>query len=153
MKAILRSSSVLALMAVLCVAARAESSTAVSEQERVIKTVRQMFVALAHDDIAQFRSVTTPDFYAFDVGKRYAGDGLMELIRKLHAAGTIFVWEVTAPKAYVDGQTAWMTWVNRGSIEDAEGKKELSWLESAVLRKSEDAWRIHFLHSTRAVPQ
>ena len=49
--------------------------------------------------------------------------------------------------------SAWMTWVNRGAIEDAGGKKELTWLESAVLRKTDGAWQIHFLHSTRAAPE
>lgn len=150
MNAILRSASTFVLAAALCVATRADSSTGVSDRELVIEAVRQMFVALASDDLAKFRTVTTPDFYAFDVGKRFTGDELIELIRKHHAAGKIFVWEVTEPQVYVDGETAWMTWVNRGSIEDAAGKTELSWLESAVLRRIDGAWRIHFLHSTRA---
>ncbi|PYI40867.1 MAG: hypothetical protein DMF12_11805 [Verrucomicrobia bacterium] len=34
-------------------------------------------------------------------------------------------------------------------FQDAKGKKNLSWLESAVLRTENGAWRIHFFHSTR----
>jgi hypothetical protein len=45
---------------------------------------------------------------------------------------------------------AWITYVNRGSAEDKSGKKDLTWLESAVLRKDAGNWRIHFFHSTRA---
>lgn len=153
MSRILRTASTFAFAAVLCVASRAHSSTDVSDQEKVIAAVRQLFVAAANDDLTQFHAVTTPDFYAFDVGKRFTGDELMHLIKEAHAAGTTLVWEVTEPQAYVDGQTAWATWVNRGSIEDAAGKKELTWLESAVLRKTDGAWRIHFLHSTRAAPE
>jgi hypothetical protein len=151
MKAIWRCASTL-LATALCVAARADSSTGVPDQEQVIDTVRQMFVALSADDLGQFRAVTAPDFYAFDGGKRFTGDELMELLKKLHAAGTTLVWQVTEPQAYVDGQTAWMTWINRGSIGDAAGKTELTWLESAVLRRTDGTWRIHFLHSTRAAP-
>ena len=44
---------------------------------------------------------------------------------------------------------AWITYVNRGSIKDASGTKAVSWLESAVLRKENDSWRIQFFHSTR----
>ena len=143
----------LLLGATLCGAARADSTIDISEQEKTIEAVRQMFIALANDDIAQFRAVTAPDFYAFDVGKRFTGDELMQLVKEAHAAGTIFVWEVTEPQAHVDRQMAWMTWVNRGSIENAAGKKTLTWLESAVLHKSDGAWRIHFLHSTRATPE
>lgn len=143
----------LLLAATLCGAARADSTMDVSEQEKTIEAVRQMFIALASDDIAQFRAVTAPDFYAFDVGKRFTGDELMQLVKEAHAAGTIFVWEVTEPRAHVDRQMAWMTWVNRGSIENAAGKKTLTWLESAALHKSDGAWRIHFLHSTRAITE
>lgn len=145
--------STLVLASVVCVANPAESAADVSDQQKVIEAVRLMFVAAANDDLAQFRSVTTPDFYAYDVGKQFTGDELMQLIKEAHAAGKTFVWEVTDPKAHVDGQTAWMTWVNRGSIEDAAGKTELTWLESAVLRNSDGAWRICFLHSTRAAAE
>ena len=108
-----------------------------------------MFVAAAQDDLALFRSVTLPEFYAFDVGKRFTGDELMALIKDAHADGKSYVWKVTEPQVYVDGTTAWVTYVNRGSVEDAAGRKDVSWLESAVLRRADGAWRIHFLHSTR----
>ena len=37
------------------------------------------------------------------------------------------------------------------SVQDAAGKKDVSWLESAVLRKGAGAWRIQFFHSTRVL--
>lgn len=127
----------------------AYASSPADEHDKVAETVRQMYVALTNDDLDLFRAVTSADFYSFDVGKRFDGDELAELVRKAHASGKVYVWEVTDPKVQVDGNTAWVTYVNRGSISDAAGKKELSWLESAVLRKEKGAWRIHFFHSTR----
>ena len=111
--------------------------------------MRLMYVAATNDDLAQFRAVTAPDFYTFDVGKRMTGDQLMGLVKDAHAAGKIYVWQVTEPQVYVDGKTAWITYVNRGSLQDATGKRDLSWLESAVLRKDKGTWRIQFFHSTR----
>lgn len=73
----------------------------------------------------------------------------MGLVKDAHAAGKVYVRQVTEPQVYVHGQMAWITSVNRGSLQDATGKKDLSWLESAVLCKSNGVWRIHFLHSTR----
>jgi ketosteroid isomerase-like protein len=135
--------------AAICLAAPAHASDPGSEQQKVVEAVRMMFVAATKDDIALFRSVTLPEFYAFDVGSRFTGDELMALINDARADGKSYVWEVTEPQVYVDGTTAWVTYINRGSVEDVAGKKDVSWLESAVLRKSDGAWRIHFLHSTR----
>ena len=127
-------------------AAPTESTT---DEAKVIEAIRSMYVAATNDDLAKFHSVVSTDFYAFDLGKRFTGDELMELIRKAHAAGKIYVWQVTEPEVHIDGTTAWITYINRGSVQDATGTKNLSWLESAFLRKDKENWRIHFFHSTR----
>ena len=119
------------------------------DEARVIEAIQLMYVALQKDDLAKFQTVTSPDFYAFDGGTRFSGDELIAFVKNLHAAGKIYVWKVTEPEVHIDGTTAWITYVNRGSLEDKSGKQNLSWLESAVLRKQNGAWRIHFLHSTR----
>ncbi len=120
-----------------------------TDEAKVIETIRLLFVALQNEDLAKFQSVTSPDFYVFDVGERFSGDKLMAFVKNDHATGKIYEWRVTEPEVHIDGTTAWITYINRGSLEDNSGKKNLSWLESAVLRRHNGAWRIHFLHSTR----
>lgn len=115
--------------------------------------MRLLFVAAANEDQNQFHMVTWPDFYAFDGGRKVTGDELMAFIKDAHAAGKVYTWQVTEPEIHVEGRMAWITYFNRGSLQDAAGKKDLVWLESAVLRKSEEVWRIQFLHSTRMSPQ
>lgn len=127
----------------------ARASSPVADSELVVEVVRQMYVALTNDDTELFKSVTSAGFYAFDVGKRFDGDELLQLVKNAHASGRVYVWKVTDHQVHVDGRTAWITYVNRGSVKDATGTKELSWLESAVLRKQKGVWRIHFFHSTR----
>lgn len=128
----------------------ADASIAVTDDQlQVTETVRAMFAAAASEDLDKFRTVIAPNFYAFDAGGRFTGDALMELIKTAHAAGKVYVWTVNEPEVHVDGDVAWITYVNRGSIKDASGTKELSWLESAVLRKEKGSWRIQFFHSTR----
>lgn len=137
------------LLSAMCFGPLAYASTPVNDRDKVADTVRTMFVALTNDDLALFRSVTSRDFYAFDAGKRFDGDELAQLVRTAHASGRVYKWVVTDPEVHIDGQTAWVAYVNRGSIKDASGVKELSWLESAVLRRNKGVWRIHFFHSTR----
>ena len=127
----------------------AAPNESMSDEAKVIEAIRSMYVAATNDDLAKFHGVVSPDFYAFDLGKRFTGDELMELIRKAHAAGKIYVWQVTEPEVHIDGTTAWITYINRGSVQDATGTKNLSWLESAFLRKDKENWRIRFFHSTR----
>ena len=147
--------TVLALffMSIACLSTSSFASQAITEQEKVVEAMRLMYVAATNDDMGQFRAVTSPHFYTFDGGKRMTGDQLMGFIKDAHAAGKVYVWEVTEPEVYVDGKTAWITYVNRGSLQDATGRKDLTWLESAVLRKDDGTWRIHFFHSTRAPSQ
>lgn len=136
------------LLSAMC-GALGYASAPVDDPTKAVETVRQMFAALTKDDRGLFKSVTATDFYAFDGGKRFSGDELLQLIEHAHASGKVYAWEVTDPEVHVDGTTALVTYVNRGSLKDAASVKALSWLESALLRKEKGVWRIHFFHSTR----
>ena len=126
-----------------------QSGASAADQTRVTEAVRSMFTAMAAGDFAKFRDVTAPDFYAYDVGKRFTRDALMDLIKKAHAAGKVYVWTVQEPEVHVSGDIAWITYVNHGSVTDTSGTENVTWLESAVLQKEKGMWRIRFLHSTR----
>jgi ketosteroid isomerase-like protein len=124
-----------------------------SEEARVVEALETMYVALTRDDLALFEKVVTADFYTFDGGLRMNTGEFLLLIRKLHAAGRIFVWKVTEPVVELHGDVALITYTNRGSVQEADGtKKDVAWLESALLRKDHGAWRIRFFHSTRVPP-
>ena len=150
---LLRVTVITLLLSAINLGSLAHASSPGNDQEKVVDTVRQMFVALGADDPELFESVTSRDIYAFDVGNRFTGEALLQLVKNAHASGKVYVWEVTDPEVHIDGNSALITYVNRGSIKDATGVKEMSWLESAVLRKNGDAWRIHFFHSTRVPAQ
>ena len=124
-----------------------------SDKSQVTEVGRSMFAALAANDAAKFRATSTPDFYAFDVGTRFSGDDMLELIKTAHAKGNVYVWTVNEPDVHVSGDVAWIAYVNRGSIKDSSGTEDITWLESAFLQKEKEAWRIRFLHSTRAVKE
>ena len=120
-----------------------------SDEARVIEVMRTFYVAATNDDLAKFRTVVTPDFYSYDGGERFTGDKLMELIKAAHVSGKVFVWNVTKPEVRIHGDVAWITYVNEGSVKDTSGTKNVTWLESAFLRKEKEGWRIEFFHSTR----
>jgi ketosteroid isomerase-like protein len=130
-------------------AGRPQSSSTTPEQAQIVETINKLFEALREDDAAKFDSVVSPDFYSFDGGARFNGEGILELIKKLHAAGKRYEWSVTEPDVHMNGDTAWVTYINKGSITDSSGTKSQQWLESAILQKQGSAWKILFVHSTR----
>ncbi len=115
----------------------------------VAQVMSDMYAALKTDDLQGFRAVTTRDFFAFDGGKRFDGDALMDLVKGLHDKGAIYEWQVNDPKVEVACDMALVTYVNTGSVTDTGATRSLSWLESAMLRHDGQRWRIRFFHSTR----
>jgi Domain of unknown function (DUF4440) len=119
-----------------------------ADQAQVIDAVGTIFTA-AKDDVAKFDSVIARDFYIYDGGARFNGDSVMTLIKAQHAAGKRYEWNVTEPDVHISGETAWIAYVNKGSITDASGTVNQNWLESAFLEKQAGIWKIVFMHSTR----
>ena len=123
------------------------------QEQEVINTVSTIFAAALTDDTAKFDSVVASDFYIFDGGVRFNGDTVMAFIKALHAAGKRYEWNVTEPDVHINGDTAWIAYINNGSITDASGTTKQNWLESAFLEKQAGNWKVVFMHSTRVAPK
>jgi hypothetical protein len=124
-------------------------TSAVNAQTEVVGVTKRILVAAHADDLPALIAITTPDFYAYDGGERFTAQTFMELIKKLHAAGKHYEWNVTDPEVHIACNLAWVTYVNQGSIEDAAGHQDMTWLESVILEYANGQWRARFLHSTR----
>ena len=118
----------------------------------MINTLSTTFEAAMTDDTPKFDSVIAPGFYMYDGGVRFDGDAIMAVIKAQHAAGRRYEWNVTEPDVHISGDTAWIAYVNKGSVTDASGTKKQNWLESAFLEKQAGQWKILFIHSTRVAP-
>ena len=129
--------------------ANAQQKSLTADQRQIVDAVSTIFSAASTGDIAKLDSVTAQDFYIFANGMRFNGDALMAAIKALHAAGKRTDEHVTEPDIHVSGNTAWIAYVNKGSITDASGTVKQNWLESAFLEKQAGTWKILFIHSTR----
>lgn len=142
-----------ALAAVLLAAkmsgTNAQGKRLTADQQQIVDTVSTIFTAARADDVETFDSVVARGFYLYDDGARFDGDAVMAVIKRLHVAGKRYEWHVTEPDVHIGDDTAWITFVNQGSISDASGTTDQTRLESAFLEKQARAWKIVFLHSTR----
>jgi hypothetical protein len=126
----------------------AQQKLLTADQTQIVNTVSVIFAAARTDDVARFNSVIAPNFYIYDGGVRFNGDTVMAMIKAQHAAGKRYEWNVTEPDVHISGNTAWIAYVNQGSITDASGTASQKWLESAFLQKQAGTWKILFMHST-----
>lgn len=112
-------------------------------------SLRRLYAAAMRVDRSAFLSELTPDFYAFDGGKRYSREEFGDLPQALHDKGQTYLWSVNEPDVHISCATSWVAYVNRGSMTDATGTHPYTWLESADLVWQHGAWKIRFFQSTR----
>jgi ketosteroid isomerase-like protein len=120
-----------------------------NDQSQILDALNTIFTAIQTDDAARLNSVITPDFYIFDGGKRFNAEQVMAIFKAQHLAGKRHEWNVTEPDVHISGNTAWIAYVNDGSISDASGTVHQQWLESAFLEKQAGTWKVLFMQSTR----
>src|SRR3984957_4059042 len=137
------------LALLLCEPVTASEPKLTAAQSQIVDTVNTIFTAARTDDVAKFDSVIAPDFFIFDAGARFTGESNMAFIKAQPLAGKCYEWNVTEPDVHISGKTAWVAYVNKGSVGDAAGTVSQDWLESAFLQKQAGVWKIVFMHSTR----
>jgi len=122
------------------------------EAPEVADVIRKLLAAMSKLDLSTFRSLVTPGFYCFDIGKRFNADGLMEMFGAAQQDGKKFLWSVTEPDVHIYDDCAWISYLNVGSIQISAvaDATPMMWLESAFLQRSEKGWKVAFFHSTRA---
>ena len=115
------------------------------------QTVRDFFDALRGKDGVPFESVTTPSMYSFDVGERFEGRALADVIIQALDEGVEINWSLGPMDTKVRCNVAWSAWENTGSAGTPPNVRPVRWLESAVLVYEDERWKIDFFHSQRAV--
>ena len=125
----------------------APSETAKADVEQ---TIRDFFDTLRGEGELAFEDVTTSSMYSFDVGERFEGRALADLIIGVLAEGVEINWSFGPMDTKVACNVAWSQWDNTGSVGTPPDVNPVSWLESAVLVYEEGRWKIDFFHSQRA---
>src|SRR3546814_15437003 len=94
------------LAALALVAPPVSASDTAVDEARVMETMRVMFTAMADDDMARYRQVTTPDFYAFDIGRNMTSDQMIEVVEEDRSAGKAISCAVKEQRDKNEWQTA-----------------------------------------------
>ena len=130
--------------------AEAGFSSPSPEANGVIQTIQAALKAAESSDLEAFTSHLTPDFYMYDAGKRFDAASIIAQMKKLRESGTQYHWQVASPDVHIDGNSAWIAYLNDGTVTAPTGVTKRKWLESAYLVNSGGTWKITFWHSTPA---
>jgi ketosteroid isomerase-like protein len=139
------------ILAVLMFPALAFSQNA--EQNKVKNTIKGMFDGLSNLSIEQVKKNSTEDLMIIENGEVWNMDTLSTIINALKDFNPVRVNSFEFLKTEIQGQTAWVAYWNNATVTTNVQKIEYKWLESAVLVKQGNDWKVKMLHSTRLSPK
>ncbi|HRG79238.1 MAG TPA: nuclear transport factor 2 family protein [Cyclobacteriaceae bacterium] len=126
------------------------AQTPTKEQRAVQQTIENMFTALSHSDTSALKMYVTEDVNFFEYGQIWNRD---TIVHKALLGKTIPDFKRINSFEYVstniNQKTAWVTYYLQSTITK-RGKEEIvKWLETVILIRNGNQWKINVLHSTR----
>lgn len=110
------------------------------------KPVQGLFSAMSAIDHTKMKSLVTTDFQLLEAGEDWTID---DLIKAVNPSEYIRRNYFSIIKTKIIGQIAWVSYWNKATFTKGEHVESVAWLESAVMIKDGESWKIQMLHSTR----
>lgn len=130
----------------LCLSGKVET-----EDHPAFQPVKELFAAMSKHDGKTMRETATEDFQLLEHGEDWTMQRLVDAVQpkgKPYERKNFF----SQIRARQIGNVAWISYWNKAEIL-REGKvRTVIWLESAVMVREDDSWKIQLLHSTRVDP-
>lgn len=121
-----------------------------NEEQRVNKTISDFFNGFSTRDINTIKKYSTADFLLLEDAMIWNIDTIANHFEMTKARGINFIRKNSFDflRTEIKGNTAWVAYHNTAEISLGERKRTVRWLESAVLIKRDNAWKIQMMHST-----
>jgi ketosteroid isomerase-like protein len=111
----------------------------------VERVVQDFFAALGAHDAAAFHALLAPDFTLYEDGRLMTADQTFHLVAADPAKRR---WTITLAQVQSAGDLATITYRNTGSFGEGAERRVPESSETAILRRSDDKWRLVSLHTT-----
>ena len=110
------------------------------------KPVQDLFAAMSAIDHARMKNAVTKDFQLLEAGEDWDMSDLIKVINPSEYKRRNFFNVV---RTEISGNIAWMSYWNKATFTKGETQEAVAWLESAVMVKENEQWKIQMLHSTK----
>jgi hypothetical protein len=119
-------------------------------QENPFKVVQDLFSAMSEVNHAKMKNTVTSDFQLLEAGEDWNMDNLIEVINPSEYVRKNYF---NVLKIKTSGDMAWVSYWNKATFTKGEKIDTAVWLESAVLIRNGNDWKIEMLHSTKIKPE
>lgn len=140
------------LFLTLLMTATIAAQTSTKEQRAVQQTIENMFTALTNSDTSALKMYLTRDVNFLEYGQIWNSD---TIAHKAMLGKTIPDFKRINSFEYVNTtinqKTAWVTYYLQSTITKGGKEAVVKWLETVILIRSRNHWKINVLHSTRLV--
>lgn len=122
------------------------------DPELLKKTLTGYFDGIAQKDTAKMRALTTDDFVLYESGAKWNNDSAFKNIRA-HLPFTV-QYRLGDLRIHADEQSGDIVYTNHADFVFHDSVNlSLDWLESATFRKTDQGWKMNFLHVTLRDPR
>lgn len=119
-----------------------------ADQQQVQNVITNVFQALADRDVNSLKSYCTDDVIIYETGLIWNMDTLIQKISRPVPADFKRVNKLDFIKTKVNGTTAWVTCYNQAEVTANSSVFTIRWLETSILLKVKNRWKLETLHST-----
>lgn len=122
-----------------------------AEEHPAFQPVKDLFAAMSKHDGKAMQETSTADFQLLEHGEDWTMQKLIDAVQpngKPYERKNFF----SQIRARQNGDVAWVSYWNKAEIRRESGLRTVVWLESAVMVREGDRWKIQLLHSTRLEP-
>jgi ketosteroid isomerase-like protein len=134
--------------ALLFVLSAVISKAQTSEEKQVQQVIIDMFQGLADRDSDKTLKHCTEDLIILEHGVVWNTDSVVKVIDKMKGKDLKRINTINFTSTEIAGNVAWVYYDNQADITYNGNQRSIKWLESAVLVKHKDKWKIKLLHST-----
>lgn len=127
-----------------------QAQTTSKEEQKVQQVIENMFATLSSFDTVALKTLVTNNVRFYEYGEVWTIDSLIKIVMR---GKSIPDFKRTnsfqVVKTNIQNETAWVTYYLQ-SLVTRNGKEDtVNWMETVILIKEKNKWKIELLHSTR----
>ncbi|MEP3482301.1 MAG: nuclear transport factor 2 family protein [Fuerstiella sp.] len=124
------------------------SGIAEAKDHPAFQPVKELFAAMSKHDGQAMQQAATEDFQLLEHGENWTMQKLVDAVQPKGQPSERknFFKQI---RAHQKGDVAWVSYWNKAEIRRESGLRTLVWLESAVMVKTNNQWKVQLMHSTR----
>ncbi len=121
-----------------------------NDEEKIKNVIIQLFDGFAQLDYTKITKQTTSDFMLLENGAIWNNDTIVKKITFTKNKYESFsrVNRIEFIRTEIRGNTAWTCFYNEANFRMDSTTRSVRWLESAVLIKQKNDWKVQQFHST-----